>query len=621
MVVLVALMTMVSPVLSVSPTQASTAPTVSLSGPSLVESGRSFTLGGSASPVRAGRMVVVQRRLGTSWIEVGRMAQSATGRYSVVTRVSSVGTFAYRAVAVSWNAEAAVTSRLWGVTSHAPYLLLTPSTAIASETVAVTGRLPGVSSRPVWVQRRSGTSWVTLVKATTSSSGTYATSFKAPLTGSYVVRALAPQVTTAGSVRPQYLSDSKTLGVVAQSASLTLPTTLVEGATGAATLAFGPARAGRGVAFQVLRSGVWTAVSTAQQSSTGTALLVVIAGTPGSYSYRAWAPASAGAAAFASATHSLTVTAASVEQGAISGSVTDAAGSLSGVSRFAVTVTSASTGGTAQAIAFADGSYTTGGIPPATDYRVCFEAFGASKFVKECYENQPTSGTSTPVAVASGATTTGIDAALTAWGMISGTVTDAGGTHQGLANVDVMISSPSTGVFGGATTAADGTYTATNMASATDYQVCYFVNGVTGGPADAAGYVDHCYNNQRLAGTPTPVTVTDGVTTSGIDAALVRGGAASGTVTETGGSMPVAGVLVEVSSTSTGHHKSGFTAADGSYTVTGLVAGTDYHVCFNASASYVDQCYDDQPTGSPTSVTLTGGVVTSGLNAALVGSP
>jgi hypothetical protein len=619
MVVLVALVTMVSPVLSVSPTQAATAPTVSLSGPTLVESGRSFTLGGSASPVRSGRIVVVQRRLGTSWIEVGRMAQSSTGRYSVVTRVSSVGAFAYRAVAVSGNAEGAVTSRLWGVTSHAPYLLLTPSTAIASETVAATGRLPGVSSRPVWVQRRSGTSWVTLVKATTSSSGTYATSFKAPLTGSYVVRALAPQ--TAGSVRPQYLSDSKTLGVVAQSASLTLPTTLVEGATGAATLAFGPARVERAVALQVLRSGVWTAVSTGQQSSTGTALLAVTAGTPGSYSYRAWTPASAGAAAVASATHSLNVTTASVEQGAISGSVTDAAGSLSGVSRFAVTVTSASTGATGQAIASADGSYTTGDIPPATDYRVCFEAFGASKFVQECYDNQLTSGTTTPVVVASGATTTGIDAALTAWGMMSGTVTDSAGSHQGLANVDVMISSPSTGAFGGATTAADGTFTATNMASATDYQVCYFVNGVTGGPADAAGYVDHCYNNQRLAGTPTPVSVTDGVTATGIDAALVRGGAVSGSVTAAGGSTPVAGVLVEVSSTSTGHHKLGITAANGSYTVTGLVAGTDYHVCFNASASYVDQCYDDQPTGSPTPVTLTGGVVTSGVNAALVGSP
>jgi hypothetical protein len=321
-----------------------------------------------------------------------------------------------------------------------------------------------------------------------------------------------------------------------------------------------------------------------------------------------------------------------VEKGAITGTVTDVAGSLSGVSRFAVTVTSPSTGASGSAIAFADGSYTTRGIPPAPDYRVCFEGISGQKFVEECYDNQPTSGTSTPVAVTSGATTTGINAALTAWGKISGTVTDAGDTDQGLANVDVMISSASTGAFGGATTAADGTYTAHNLPSARDYKVCYFVNGVTGGLGDAAGYINQCYANQPISGTPTPVTVTNGVTVTGVNAALVRGGALSGTVTEAGGSLNgLEHVLVQVSSKSTGAREQRLTDPDGSYTVTGLAAGTDYMVCFDGSRAtggssdptgYVDRCWQDQPTlGTPTPVSLSTGATTTGIGAALAGNP
>jgi len=73
---------------------------------------------------------------------------------------------------------------------------------------------------------------------------------------------------------------------------------------------FAPVRPGRAVALQLLKSGVWTAVATGKQSTTGTASLVVTAGTPGVYSYRGWTAALSGAPAFASPTRTLTVTAA-----------------------------------------------------------------------------------------------------------------------------------------------------------------------------------------------------------------------------------------------------------------------------------------------------------------------
>ena len=177
----------------------------------------------------------------------------------------------------------------------------------------------------------------------------------------------------------------------------------------------------------------------------------------------------------------------------------------------------------------------------------------APGYVDQCYNNQPTSGTPTPVTVTAGATTTGINAALAGAGAISGTVTDAGGTHHGLANVQVSVSSPSTGAYGSATTAADGSYTVTGLPAGTDYQVCFYASGATGGSSDALGYVDQCYNNQPTSGTPTPVTVTLGATRTGINAALAGGGAISGTVTDAGGTHHgLANVKVSVYSPSTG---------------------------------------------------------------------
>jgi hypothetical protein len=70
------------------------------------------------------------------------------------------------------------------------------------------------------------------------------------------------------------------------------------------------------------------------------------------------------------------------------------------------------------------------------------------------------------------------------------------------------------------------------------------------------------------------------------------------------------------------------TADDGSYTATGIPAGTDYQVCFSGSngatggssdaTGYLDQCYLNQPdsnTATPVAATL--GATRTGINAAL----
>jgi hypothetical protein len=231
------------------------------------------------------------------------------------------------------------------------------------------------------------------------------------------------------------------------------------------------------------------------------------------------------------------------------------------------------------------------------------------------------------VIVTAGVTSTGINAALTAGGAISGTVTDAAGTHHGLENVSVNVWSQ-TGAQGYATTSADGSYTVTGLPTGTDYAVCFTGPDATGG-SSAPGYLDQCYNHQPTWDTANPVAVTAGSTTTGINAALLSAGAISGTVTDAGGTHHgLADVGVDV--TSGEFYGNTITDADGSYTIKGLPAGTDYQVCFtdygatggSSESGYLSQCYLNQPdSSSATPVVVTLGTTRTGINAALAHNP
>jgi len=333
--------------------------------------------------------------------------------------------------------------------------------------------------------------------------------------------------------------------------------------------------------------------------------------------------------------------------GAVSGTVTDAGGTHHGLAGVTVDVWSESNGDSGSATTAADGTYFVTALSSATDYSVCFSDYqyapgatggssDATGYIDQCWRNQPnTSSGTTPVTVTVGATTTGINASLAAGGAISGTVTDAGGTHHGLAEVSVHVYSA---FFDGqgriATTAANGAYVVTGLPAGTDYTVCFFTGGpVTGGTSDATGYVDQCWQNQPEWGIPTPLTVTTGMTRTGVSAALATYGAISGTVSDAGGTnQGLAGVVVLVQSLTTGVDPppAVITAADGSYTVTGLLAAADYTVAFGASGAtggssdafgYFDQFYNNQPVfGTPTPVTVASGVTRTGINAAIVGA-
>jgi PKD repeat protein len=292
----------------------------------------------------------------------------------------------------------------------------------------------------------------------------------------------------------------------------------------------------------------------------------------------------------ASAQVAQTITVSDGSLPSISGTVTDAAGPTHhGLAGVIVHVSSYSASDIPTVTTNADGKYAVFGVPAGTDYTVCFLAGDATGggldgpgYVTRCYSDPPNSGTETQVTVNSGVTATGIDAALLRGGAFSGKVTDA--AHNGLAGVEVTVSSSLGWDVGRSMTKAGGGYTVRGLPSGTDYKVCFSASEATGGALDGPGYLDGCYVNALTSNT---VTVVTGAVTSGINAALAGGGAISGTVTESTGTVHhgLGNVWVNVRSGSTSTSGGTYTDVHGSYAVRGLQYGTDYEVCFWADGA------------------------------------
>lgn len=402
---------------------------------------------------------------------------------------------------------------------------------------------------------------------------------------------------TTGSIIGRVTSDGTALAGVTVTATASVPvdSTTAPSAEQATTAADGT------YALQALTPGTWTVCFLPSSgdylgqcypnipfgSSTAPTLVTVTAG----------ATASAVSADLARASQ-------------ISGTVTDSRGPVAGVY---VTAVSGDTSVTATTSS--DGSYTVEPLP-AGSYSVCFTpATPQNSGVadqQQCWHNLAVGETPTPVTVTAGGTTTGIDAVLASYGAIHGTVTDAAsfGTLAGVSVVATLASDPTQQFF--ALTGSDGTYQLDALASGS-YDVCFY-------PAldDNSSHVGQCYDGEPLDGsTSHSVAVTTGAVTSAVNAALANGATISGRVQH--GGLGLAGVDVQAVSGAAAQQDT-TTAADGSYSLTGLDAG-DYTVCFYppAPVAVLGQCYDneDASTGTPDTVSVTAGHNTTGINASL----
>ena len=254
----------------------------------------------------------------------------------------------------------------------------------------------------------------------------------------------------------------------------------------------------------------------------------------------------------------------------------------------------------------ADGTYTLSGLT-AGDYRVQVHIEKGS-LAGEFYNDTPDWEKASKVTVTAGATTANVSFSLGAGGSISGTVLKASDSTP-VANADVWVNSYDGGGGSGTRTASDGTYTVAGLAAG-DYRVQVHLNAT-----DLAG---EFYNGTPDWSQAARVAVTAGQTTASIDFSLDSGGSISGVVVKDSDSTPVANANVWAETYECCGGNGTRTAADGTYTITGLKPG-DYRVQIHIEkGSLAGEFYNDTSDWDQAArVTVTAGQTASSTNFSL----
>lgn len=294
------------------------------------------------------------------------------------------------------------------------------------------------------------------------------------------------------------------------------------------------------------------------------------------------------------------VSAALVLGGTITGKVTDLSGSpLTNVNvsvwQGNAEVSSASTG--------FGGLYSINGLPAGANYTVEFQDYFGG-YLTQWYNGKTSQASADPVNVSLGATTSGISAAMSQGGTISGEVIDAS-TGAPLAGICVNVFVPSDLIdtVSSACTDSTGNYKVTGLQTSS-YAV-EFLDSTT------AGYLTQWYNNQPSGSSANLVSVTLNQNTPNINASMVLGGKISGQVTDAKTGLPAPGVCAQAEDSSSGAYigNSGCSDSNGDYTISGLPAGS-YDVYFYGNSTLVAQ-------NDTNAVTVKLGQTTPGVNFAL----
>jgi len=295
--------------------------------------------------------------------------------------------------------------------------------------------------------------------------------------------------------------------------------------------------------------------------------------------------------------------------GSISGRVTD--GSSNGIANVDVNVNDLNGNAISWTSTDSNGDYTVPRIPSG-DHKVQFWAGNAGNYISEWYNNQGSFNDANAVTVTAGNTTTGIDAQLADGGSVSGRVTDSTGT-SGVENVYVQIYDMTQSHLTGTSTDGDGYYTINGLSSG-DCKVEFQTNNTPG------NYVGEWYNDKSSFQSADTVSVTVGQTTTGIDASLADGGAISGRVTDSTGTVGIPNVNVSICDLTEYWLYGVSTDSNGYYTIYGIPAG-DYKIQFTtewAPGNYAGEWYNDKASfQSADTVSVTVGQTTSGIDAQL----
>lgn len=252
-----------------------------------------------------------------------------------------------------------------------------------------------------------------------------------------------------------------------------------------------------------------------------------------------------------------------------------------------------------------DGTYELVGVPPGYAVVRVFPPFGRPDLASEYYLNAFNLDQATPIALALGGTTPGIDFELGPPGSISGTVTDP----EGAPVADAWVTIEETECCGGITTftASDGTY---SMEVAPGTYTARFE------PPNGRPWMVEWYDDiHSFEVAPTSIDVAEGQTVTGIDAQFDRGAAVAGRVTGLDGrGLPGVSVLLTSTADPTNQHWA-WTSGAGVWSAPAIPAGS-YTVEFQAG--HARQWYDGQLRPQNAAVLdVTPDMATTGIDARL----
>lgn len=237
-----------------------------------------------------------------------------------------------------------------------------------------------------------------------------------------------------------------------------------------------------------------------------------------------------------------------------------------------------------------NGEYAIEGLSTGK-YRVKFE--GGDDYVDRWFDDAANEGEAEVLSI-SGHLAEGVDAELPPAGQIEGTVTDAA-THNAVEDVSVCPTREGSFIALECEQAdAGGNYKLGGL-SPGSYTVSF-----SAGPDPASrDYLGEVYKDSLDAGGATPVGVSGGSATTGIDAALEKGARITGTVTDESG-KPVTGVSVcaDPAKGRPRFGECGLTDEDGEYTIHRIATGK-YLVRFVPgpfSGNFLRQYYKNQPS-------------------------
>ncbi len=242
------------------------------------------------------------------------------------------------------------------------------------------------------------------------------------------------------------------------------------------------------------------------------------------------------------------------------------------------------------------GNYVAGGLLAGTYYA----AATSETHLDELYADSPFQPagdptTGTPIVVAHGQTKEDVDFALGLGGGATGRVT-AAVSGEALYSVVVRLYDATGTAVGSAYSNSQGFWAIRDLLPGTHYARAertwtHLGQLYQGLPCDPDCAV--------TGGTPIPVTA--GSATPGVDFVLVSLGRISGTATDATTGQPLGSLYVTVYDAAGTYVNYGYTDADGTYEVTGLTAGNYFAKA--AAAGHVEQLYDGIACPAPCTVT------------------